>query len=86
MIVSIVYFTGNYSLVISSVVWKRKGSGVPFIAGISGALALALSDLGALKYFWWVPPILDPYGLPMLVFIALEHFRNRKRPYPKGPD
>ena len=69
------FFTiaGNYAIALS-----RKGSLVPLVGGVSGALAILLWPAPVVHVWFWVPLVIDLGSLPIL-FMLLVWLKRRPK-------
>lgn len=76
-------------VIVSNVVgsWRasRRGGGYssfPFLGGLVGAAALLALPAAKLHRWWWVPLLVDPYSVPLLVLWMVDRLRRggNKRP------
>ena len=73
------FFTilGNYLIAA-----RKQGSLVPFVGGVSGALAILLWPAPVVHLWFWIPLVIDLGSFP-IVFLALaEAIRRRNREKP----
>jgi len=82
-IASVFWILGNWWAVIRGVIRKPKGSGLPIIPGVLGAVALLIAppqnDIFRWHSYWWVPLLVDVGCVPWLIYhicFALKKRRN----------
>ena len=65
---------GNWSRLIRAMLGHRKGSGIPIVFGVIGAISIfaapANYDLARWHSFWWVPLFIDVGCVPWLVYFV----------------
>lgn len=71
----------NYAYIVLYFTRNMRSSQIPFVGGLIGGIACALSPIAAIRPFWWLPPILDP-GCAFLLIgtlasILINRFRSR---------
>ncbi len=67
LLVWVVAGASNALIVLLWLLKRRRASLIPIVGGLAGAAGLLLSPLGALHKWWWVPPVVDPGTLPLVV-------------------
>lgn len=72
---------GNWWRLIRALAGKRKGSGLPIIPGLLGAIALLIApstnDIARWHSFWWVPLFVDVGCVPWLIYFIWVSFTKR---------
>jgi hypothetical protein len=72
----------NWWCLLRALPGKRKGSGLPLIPGILGAIALLIAPSGSELFhwhsFWWMPPFVDVGCVPWSVYCI--YYFTIKRP------
>jgi len=61
---------GNLAIVYRWFVLKRHGSLVPLIGGAAGATACFLLPADWLRHWWFVPLLVDPGAVPLIIITA----------------
>jgi hypothetical protein len=72
------------SLIICANIWislqwyiiKKRGTMIPFIGGITGALGLLLLPINRVSQFCWVPPIIDLGCCLLLAGVLIEYVKK----------
>ncbi len=74
---------GNWWRFIRGLFGHRKGSALPILPGLIGAVALAIapaqSDIAQWKSFWWLPLFIDVGCIPWAVFCLIYFARKRRQ-------
>jgi hypothetical protein len=62
-VIGLLFFAGcataNGSVFIKWLAQKKSGSTIPLIGGIAGCLGLLIAPWPGVRFYWWVPLILD---------------------------
>lgn len=61
---------GNLAIVYRWFVLKRHGSLVPLMGGAAGATACFLLADDSLRHWWFVPLLVDPGAVPLIIITA----------------
>ena len=69
VVTTLLLFLGGWITIANWIIPMRPkgGSLIPVIGGAFVAIAFAISPLGVLNGFWWLPLILDLGCLPLLI-------------------
>ncbi len=70
---------GNVHTILRYYLRGERGSLVPLVGGVFGSLALVAWPMERLWHWFWVPLVVDPGTLPMVLWAALSFF-VRKHP------
>ena len=75
-----VYVIGfNWFVLISNLRGHTNQSGIPFLGGIVGAIAMATSLIPSTHAWWWIPLLIDWGGIPSLVAGLILSGRSKPR-------
>ena len=71
----------NGSVFIKWLLYRKTGSTIPLIGGIAGCVAFVVLPWPIIRFYWWIPFILDAsYVLYIITLVhALIRPRNDKR-------
>jgi uncharacterized membrane protein HdeD (DUF308 family) len=61
---------GNLAIVYRWFVLRRHGALVPFIGGAAGAIACFLLPADSVRHCWFIPLLVDPGAVPLIVITA----------------
>ncbi len=77
----LIAFLLNYRLILSWLLRRKRGSMIPLYGGGCLALSLLLVPIAGLAYYAWLPLVLDPGCLLMVVCVVyiLMHQTPQKR-------
>lgn len=67
----------NAATLVRYVVSKGRGSMIPFLGGVAGAVGVVASPEPALRPLWWLPLVVDP-GCLVFVVSALVSLARRR--------
>jgi hypothetical protein len=62
----------------SMVLRKKTSSWIPLLGGVFGALALLSMPMQGVRWYWWLPLILDWGSLPGILFSVAYTFTRAK--------
>lgn len=78
-VIFVLVTAGNLAIVYRWLVLKRHSSEVPVIEGVAGVAACFLLPSDSLHRWWFVPLLVDPGSLPLMmstaVFVAGQLFK-----------
>ena len=57
----------NLWMILRFYLYKKRGSTVPLIGGLFGFFAICFAPSDTLKHYWWIPFVLDPGSLLLLI-------------------
>ena len=58
---------------------EKVGVIIPFLGGLFGVWALYWSHNPVLWRFWWIPLVIDPGSIPMVVYLFIRNVREMRR-------
>jgi len=70
----------NAAALVRHFVSKRKGSMIPLLGGVAGAVGVVASPEPALRPFWWLPLVADPGSVVFVISALLTLTRRRAKP------
>jgi hypothetical protein len=77
LLLSALICSGNLWISVRWYIWKKRESLIPFLGGVLGAVGLALLPVDPVSRYWWLPPLVDPGCVLLLVAAAVEYIRKR---------
>lgn len=74
----------NWRILLLYILYKRRSSLAPFVGGLVGMAGFLVMPFEAAATLWWVPLVLDPGCVPVLVWtpiglawLAIRWFRGK---------
>jgi hypothetical protein len=78
--VAFLFFAAFHWVVLIKNLCKAKTSSpVPFVGGVCGMLAVLVSGLPEARHLWWIPYLLDPASVWLVVETLVRTFLNRSK-------
>jgi hypothetical protein len=69
----------NWILLLRWLLYKKRGSTIPFLGGAFGVAAVLATPIKDFLWLWWVPLIVDPASLPMVLLIPYSYVCHLRR-------
>jgi hypothetical protein len=57
---------------------EKLGVIAPFVGGLCGVWAFYWSQSPMLWRFWWIPLVIDPGSIPMIIYLSVINIRDVK--------
>lgn len=81
-LVSLIYTSGNYVLILLAMLRHRNYTLIPLIGGVAGCIASFSAPFEFARTFWYVPLILDPgtclYHMTLILALVLGRKSNNE--------
>lgn len=72
LISAVLMFIGGWAILGNWVIaCRRAGSLIPLIGGIFAAAALAIAPINGIRWFWWLPLLIDLGCVPVLLMTGI---------------
>ena len=76
-LISLIAIVNNLRLALQWLAVRKRGSLVPLVGGVCGAVALLIVPNPAARIWWWLPLVLDPGSVSTGLSVAW-HAMNHK--------
>ncbi len=61
----------NLWIILRFYLYGKRGSMFPLIGGLMGVFGICFAPSDTLKHYWWVPLVLDPGSLFMILYTIM---------------